>query len=351
MNRHEKRSHVRALTMAATMSIAAFVGSASAEDYPKLTLTHATGLNESYPLAQATIYFNDMVEKESGGNIQVKMFWGGALGGLKEALDIVSKGAVDISDIVPGYFSTQLPLQSMTNALPHTFFDPTQAMYALAYMSDHNELQMKEFTDNNVKPLIYRALGTYYFLCTKPVKTMEDFKGLKVRSFGAYMPKMMEVLGATPVNVVISDAYEAMKRGSLDCTYSPGSDHAAFKLYEVAKNLINVPMGGIAAYTDTMNLTKFNSLDKPTQDLLVRAGKEATDWWAAQVDENEQAAIKEILAGGAQWVEFDETDKLRAAMPDMVGIWKQSMADRGLEDVAIQYSGAIMGYYNEHKTK
>ncbi|WP_417426784.1 C4-dicarboxylate TRAP transporter substrate-binding protein [Hoeflea sp.] len=340
-----------ALAAAAAFAILPITGMASAEDYPKLTLTHATGLNENYPLAEATTRFNEQVAKESGGNIEIKMFWGGALGGLKEALDIVSKGAVDIADIVPGYFNTQLPLQSMTNALPHTFFDPNQAMYALVDMSENNPLQIKEFKDANVKPLIFRALGTYYFLCTKPVKTMEDFKGLKVRSFGAYMPKMMEALGATPVNVVISDAYEAMKRGSLDCTYSPGSDHAAFKLYEVAKNLINLPMGGIAAYTDSMNLAKFNSLDKNTQDLLVRAGKDATDWWASQVDANEKAAIDTMLADGVQWVEFEETDKFRAVMPDMLSLWQQSMTERGLEDVGKQYSEALMGYYNAHKSK
>ena len=312
----------------------------------RVELRHATGLNPTYPLAAATTRFNEAIAEASGGEIEVKMFWGGSLGGFKEALDLASKGAADITDIVPGYFGSQLPLKGMTNAIPHTFFEPKQAMYALMELSETNADQIAEYERNNIKPLIYRYLGNYHFLCTEKVETLADLKGKKVRSFGSFIPKMFEELGIIPVNVIVTDAYEAMKRGSLDCNYASWNDHANWKHYEVAKYLVNVPMGGIAAYTDSINLDTFNALSPEHQQILVDAGREATDWMAERTDATLKASLQEMLDNGVELVEFQEVDELRAAVPDMVSLWKEFMVSRDVGDEAAAYADELMNAYN-----
>lgn len=94
---------LRAGLVAATLT-AGFGQHLAAEGYSDVTLRHATGLPQTYPMVVATERFNEQVTEQSGGKVKFQMFWGGSLGGMKEALDLVSKGAVDISDIVPGYF-------------------------------------------------------------------------------------------------------------------------------------------------------------------------------------------------------------------------------------------------------
>ncbi|MEL7982556.1 C4-dicarboxylate TRAP transporter substrate-binding protein [Vreelandella titanicae] len=340
----------RCLIVAGLCSIAAS-GTAQAQDYTKVTLRSAQALPESYPPAAATAYFNERLAEESGGDMTVNMFWGGVLGGDNEALPLVSKGAVDISGIVPGYFNTQLPLMSMTNALPHTFFDPEYAMRALAKMSSENADLNAEYEAVGIKPLVFRFLPNYQFYCTSPVQTMEDIEGLKVRSFGNYIPRMMESLGAVPVNVTTADVYEALNRGSLDCSYSPMTDAASFKLHEVAEYLIDLPMGGIAANVDVMNLETFNSLSPDSQELITKLGAEATDWWAEQSQEKADEALQTMKEGGLEVVEFKEADKLRETVPDMVSIWQDVMTERGMGDVGASYSEALMDYYNANATE
>ncbi|WP_158970276.1 C4-dicarboxylate TRAP transporter substrate-binding protein [Chachezhania sediminis] len=334
-----------ASALAGVLLAATSMQSAVAQDYSKVTLRHASGLPQTYPMVVTTTNFNEDVEKATDGKVKVQMFWGGSLGGMKEALDLVSKGAVDISDIVPGYFITQLPLYSMTNAIPHTFFDPAAATVALMDVSASNPEQVAEYEENNIKPLIFRALGNFYFLCTSPVKTMEDFKGLKIKSFGNYIPKLVEALGATPVNVIVSDAYEAMKRGSLDCTYSSFPDMEAYKLHEVAKYIVDVPMGGIVAYSDSMNLAKFNALTPDTQALLVEEGKKQTLWWNDQMEADGARAKAAMLEAGAEMVTFDDPEALHAAVPDMVALWLASMEERGLGAEGKSYADALMAKY------
>lgn len=333
----------RSLLLAGVCALA--TPTAQAQDYSSVTLKHASGLPASYPPTSATSYFNDRLSEVSGGKVKVQMFWGGALGGLNEAYDQVSKGAVDISDVVPGYFITQLPLMSMPNALPHTFFEPVEAMNALIKLSAENPDLIAEYDAANVKPLIFRYLTNYHFYCTRPVDTVDGFRGLKIRSFGNYIPKMMEAIGAVPVNVVTSDVYEALKRGSLDCAYSPATDAASYKLQEVAKYFIDVPMGGIAAHVDMMNLKSFNALTPETQKLLVETGLEASKWWADQSEQKAAEALEVMKQAGIQVVEFKETDKLHGMVPDMVALWNEAMKERGLEAVAANYSEALMSTY------
>ncbi|MFD2854895.1 C4-dicarboxylate TRAP transporter substrate-binding protein [Seohaeicola zhoushanensis] len=334
------------LAFASAIFAAALAQPVVAQEFSDVTLRHATGLPQTYPMVVTTTRFNEIVEKESGGKVKVQMFWGGSLGGMKEALDLVSKGAADISDIVPGYFITQLPLYSMTNAIPHTFMDPAAATIALMDVSDSNDAQIAEYQKNNIKPLIFRALDNFYFMCTKPVKTMADFQGLKIKSFGNYIPKLIEALGATPVNVIVADSCEALKRGSLDCTYSSFPDMDAYKLHEVAKYITDVPMGGIVAYSDSMNLDKFNALTPETQDLLVKTGREVTLWWNEQSAADSERAKAAMLANGVEMVAFDDPEALHAAVPDMIALWVTAMEERGMGAEGKAYADDLMAKYN-----
>ncbi len=121
--------------------------------------------------------------------------------------------------IVQGYFTSALLFAAMTNSLPMTFFDLKQAMHAAIALEETNKSQIDEFRRNNVKFLVYRYLPNYKLICTKPVRTMADLKRLKVRTFGNYMPKMFAAIGVTPVNVLPTENYETLKRGSMDCSY------------------------------------------------------------------------------------------------------------------------------------
>ena len=314
---------------------------AQAEDYPEITFRYATGFPKVVYMNGPAIWFAEELEKRSGGNMKMKMHFGGALGKSNEILDLVSKGAIDMGSVVQGYFTSALPFGAMTNSLPMTFFDGEAVMRSAMKMDMENPDQIAEYERNNIKPLINRYLPNYKLICTKPVKTVKDLEGLKIRTFGNYMPKMFAALKATPVNVLPVEMYEALKRGSMDCSYLTYPFFVVFKLYEVAPYVIDVKFGGINAYYLAMNKRKFDGLPKNVQDLLVAVGAEATEWGVADTKKVDAAAKQQLVEKGATIIVFEEQQKLEDTVPDMIDEWIAEMAKLGKEKEAMAYAAAV----------
>ena len=301
----------------------------------------ATGFPEAVYMNGPAIYFAEELEKRSGGKIKVKLFFGGTLGKSNEILDLVAKGAVDMGSVVQGYFTSALPFAAMTNSLPMTFFDGEAAMRAAMKMDKENPDQIAEYEQNNIKPLINRFLPNYKLICTKPVKTVKDLEGLKIRTFGNFMPKMFAALKATPVNVLPVEMYEALKRGSMDCSYLTYPFFVVFKLYEVAPYVIDVKFGGINAYWLAINKRKFDSLPQNVQDLLVQTGKDATEWGVKETYRIEDESLAELMTKGVTLVKFEEQQLLEDTVPDMIDEWIAEMAKLGKETEAKAYAATI----------
>lgn len=341
----------RIIATLAVVGAAGMLQSAQAQDYPSVTFKHATGFPKALYMEKPAEFFAERLEERSGGKMKTQLFYAGALGKANEILDLVSSGAIDMGSLVQGYFTSALPFAAMTNSLPMTFFDPAQAMYAAIEAEKTNQSQIDEFKKNNFKPLVYRYLPNYKLICTKPVRTMADLQKLKVRTFGKFMPKMFAAIDVTPVNVLPTDNYEALKRGSMDCSYLTNANFLVYKLHEVAPYIIDVKFGGINAYFLAMNLQKFEAMSPDAQKLLVEVGLEATKFAADQTEEIEAAALATMLSQGATLVKFEEQDKLIAAVPDMVNLWVETMDDQGLGAEAKAYANEIMTYYNTHKSE
>lgn len=325
----------------AAVALLGAAASAQAEDYPSMTFRYATGFPKSNYMTEPAQYFADEVEKRSGGKIKVKVFYGGALGKSNEMLDLVSKGAVDMGSVVQGYFTSALPYAAMTNSLPMTFFDGEAAMRVAMKLDETDPNQIAEYARNNIKPLVNRYLPNYKLICTSPVRTVADFEGKKIRTFGNYMPIMFDALKATPVNVLPADMYEALKRGSMDCSYLTYALFGSYKLYEVAKYVIDIKLGGINAFFLAMNKRKFDALPQNVQDLLVQVGRDATDFGVASTKAAEDNGLKECLDGGAELVKFEEQAKLEETVPDMIDAWIAEMAKTGQEAGAKEYAAKV----------
>lgn len=319
---------------------------AQSAEYPELTFRFATGFPRALYMTEPNEYFAREVNKRSGGKITIKTFYGGALGKSNEMLDLVGKGAIDMGSVVQGYFTSSLPFAAMANSLPMTFFDGEAAMRAAMKLEETNPDQKAEFEKANIKPLIHRYLPNYKLICTKPVRTVEELKGLKIRTFGSYMPIMFSALEVTPVNVLPTDMYEALKRGSMDCSYLTNANFIAYKLHEVAKYIIDVKFGGINAYYLAINLDKWKSLPENVQQLLLEVGKEATEFGVKDTIRAEKEALATMVAQGAEVIKFEEQEKLEAAVPDMIEIWIGEMAKIGKEKEARRYANEIKALLN-----
>ena len=119
------------------------------------------------------------------------------------------------------------------------------------------------------------AYGERHTLTTKPVKTVDDLKGLQIRvPTNQIQTKGFEVLGATPVGMSLGDVYTALQQGTIDGGENPLSTLYGRKHHEVAKYLILD--GHVLNFTNWICSSMwFDGLTEEQQKALVETGYEA----------------------------------------------------------------------------
>lgn len=117
----------------------------------------------------------------------------------------------------------------------------------------------------NVKMLTPHIAGPYFLQTVrKQVKTLEDLKGLKIRTIGGPPTAAMRLLGATPLLIPIPDIYLALQKGVLDGAGTTFNAALEWRYYELIKYYTYVPLYSGASFM-IMNLNKWNSLPKDIQ--------------------------------------------------------------------------------------
>ncbi|MFH1604584.1 MAG: TRAP transporter substrate-binding protein DctP [Pseudomonadota bacterium] len=308
---------------------------AQAVDYPQMNLRLAHFGPKIFVQSGIDQWWADEIKKRSGGKINIRIFWGGSAGQPLEILGLVGSGAVDFGAVPQAYFPNELPLIGAPNSVPYVFKTPKAAVAVSAGLVAENKAVQEELRRNKVKPLFFHPMNPYYPLCTKPVKVMADFKGLKIRSFGAYQPPMWDALGSVGVNVLPSDIYEGLQRGRLDCGFYSADLYKVTKLYEVAKHLSTAGVGPVATWPIWVNHDKWeSSYPAEVKKLITEVSEEAAGRSMRAIAEAEAEALDFLKKQGVAVVDFAEPDAYQAAIPDMREVWLKSMVSKGLGEQA-----------------
>ncbi len=282
----------RTLAIFATAAGCAALGSTPAAGAWDKPLTYTTHLPGVHPVTVAVKNYFDRVTKETKGSLNFQMLPGGTMGGGKALLGLARDGVVDTSFLNALYETSSLPVESMIAQLLH----PDSLVVAGA----QNEMFLlncpkclAELTKNNVVPMMYYSTPTYYLMCTKPVSTVADAAGVKVRSVGSF-GRLAATMGMTPVNMTSDETYEAMQRGSLACALGSPDWLASYSLREVVKSITNQPLGAVGG--------------------LMQLGFNKDSW--ASLSPAEQQAMRKDLAATIAEIEFAYGQGSEKAMAD-----------------------------------
>ena len=146
-----------------------------------------------------------------------------------------------------------------------------------------------------------------YFLITnkKQVKTMEDLKGLKIRTTGGPPTEQMKALGAIPVLIPMPDNYLSLQKGVIDGMGTPWEPILAHRLYEVVKYYTIVPLSAVY-FSMPMNKQKWDSLPKDVQEAITSvSGLEGAKFWGRNFfDRSEGAVAETVKKGGYEMVKY-----------------------------------------------
>ena len=189
---------------------------------------------------------------------------GGALAKLPEYFDAVRIGAIEMADApwgMYGFLDSKLALME----LPFLFDSMGGVTHACdEFVKLYDPLFQKKF---NAKGLGLVNTGAIQLYSTKPVKTMEDWKGLMVGGISPATSKMIEKLGGSPVTIMWTDMYESLQKKVIDATTQGTHGGIVMNMTDVCKNI--TIFLGIAAYNGyTINLDVWNKMPKHIQEIL-----------------------------------------------------------------------------------
>jgi len=242
------------------------IASPASAEIKKMKLKWANFLPISYYWSEIDNYFADQLEKQTGGKVKIKVFHGGTLGKVGEMPKLVSSGAVDFGNFPASYFFSQFPMTTSI-AIPLQTFSAPAATELSIKLSTH-AIFKEENKRNNLHPFLHGGLAPYHLIARKPLRTLEDLKGLKVRSYGSLNPIVFKALGMVPVNIPGTEVYESLQRNSIDVAFYNNAGMRQWRLYEVAKYICDINFGSVGKYLTYVNLDVWNSFSKELQTIF-----------------------------------------------------------------------------------
>lgn len=315
---------------AATVLLAAPV--AQAQDFPRLNLKMAHPLAQSWPGVEWDKWFAEEVERRSGGNIKIQIFWAGQLGGLTEVMKLVQSGAVDVGVFAQAVHASELPLTSVSAGLLNRVSADATRAHELARASYATPTVRAELEASNLLPIKWTVPTPYRLLCNKPINTTADLKGLKVRAVGgAYVPIWMETYGMVPTRIQATEIREGLQRGTLDCNFGPIEWTPFADLQKVAPYLSNINTGAFTTFQMYVPWKTFYGWPKRVQDLFIEVANEAMRRDLESLPKVEAAAMEKFRATGGQVVELKDMADFVKRSPDMIAVWvdRETKAGRG----------------------
>lgn len=181
----------------------------------------------------------DVLEHMSGGKLVVKPRWSGAVHSVREGFEANRSGITDFSACFVFLNASNFPLTGGL-ALPGIFPNPE----ILSLVAE--ELAAKYFEPEFEKQGVYLQSVTSAtqsnLFSIKPLMSVADLEGKKIRSGTGVNREIFEAVGAVPVNMSSKDIFSALQRGLLDAIYTSDASARTFKLDEVAKHHLSTPI-------------------------------------------------------------------------------------------------------------
>ena len=307
---------------------------------PLQTQAETITFADSFPLKhylskQGMVWYMNRVHELTDGAVSFQHFPAGQLAKAKAILQKVRDGAVQAGYVGIGYASDRLPLNgvSMIAGMTGKSLPGSQAYWKMVKEGPLRH----EFDINGVVPLFAAVLPAYQLVLNRgPVTSMEDLRGLKIRSSGT-LNLAVEAFGGTPVSMSAPDIYVGIQRGTIEGSLLPPGSVKPYNLQEVIKSTSTNGTFGTFAVTAVMNGPAFNALSAKHQKALMQAGDETVRHLGTYQDAEVSKALSEFKDLGIAVYRFDDAmlAELEPVLASVKRAWIDRMSERNLDGARI----------------
>jgi len=287
-----------------------FMGTAVAQQKLELKVSEIWG--DDYPNTKALRLMGESLAKSTDGRLTMKVYSNGTLGTEKEVIEQVKLGALAMAR-VPGNLMNNICEETIVPSLPF-LFRSTEHMHK-ALDSDVGQEILSSCDSKGYVGLAFYDSGSRSIYSKRPIKTLADAKGLKLRvQQSDVMVEMVNAMGGNPSPMPMGEVYTGLRTGLIDAaennipSYESGKHFEAAKYYNRTEHLMSPEVVIISKVI-------WDKISPEDQKLIRDAAKQSvTDqrkFWA----EREKSSLDIVLKAGSVMVDADKAEFEKAMGP------------------------------------
>lgn len=317
-------------------------GEAGKNEKIVIKYTHGVGTDPSDPHQWVALKFKELAEKYTDGKVEVQIFPGGQLGSEQRGFQDVQNGVVQATSLAGNNAAVFAPSVGLYD-LPYLFKSREEAYKVIDGIWD--DLNKKMIEESGTRALIWFDQG-FRVLTNgkKPVQTLDDLKGLKIRvPQNPMMIGAFKAWGCEPVPIAWDETFNALQQGVVDGQENPHTVNNSMKFYEAKQKYITDIHYKMWIGPVVVQEKWLQSLPADVRDALIRAGKDTALAEREFIQKLENDALENLKKNGMQYLGApkDEDEWQKRAM----AIWPQFYSKIGGTEIlakAMQILGREM---------
>lgn len=283
-----------------------------------------------------TNFFIPEVDRRLAETGTYKMNWqenyGGSIVKPKGVLEGVQLGLGDIGIVTTIFHSSKLPSQGLAGATPFISSDARAVAKAVDEIAREFPAMNNEFADQNQ---VYLATGvvldTYQVFCSETVTSLKDLEGRKIAGAGLNLRYLEGIKDAAGVRGGLTDFYNMLQTGLVDCAMLWPEAAKTFKIAEVGPYMLRVDLGAVNSKTITVNADYWAGLPDEVKEVLQAVAIDYRDHVAGIAMDRAEASRAAFVEGGGKIVEIpaEERAAWANAMPNIAKELAVTLDGRG----------------------
>lgn len=314
------------------LAIGLFMGVAG-QAAAETTLRVASWLPPTHP-QNAVVWptWSKWVEEATEGRVKVAIEYG--MGHPKTMFELVEDGVVDASFSYHGYVPGRFKL---TQAVEQPLLGTSAEAASVAHWRIHNKYFAKANEHDGLEVIGLFTHGPGQIHMAKPVSSLSDLKGKKIRLGGGVQGEIGHRMGVTAVGAPAPKVYEMMQQGVIDGVFIPMGEQKSLRLKEVAKNVVALPGGMyLGSFAMFMNPDFLADLDAKDREAIMAVSGEKLSAMAGKAwDAGDAAGLEAAKEAKVNITMVKEGDALAKEFVDLTKgmdeAFLKSVADRGVD--------------------
>jgi TRAP-type C4-dicarboxylate transport system substrate-binding protein len=263
-----------------------------------------------------------MISEYTEGRIKITPYAAGALVPVPDQVTAMRDNVIQMSHYVGSYVAGVIPVANVEFSMPLAY-QTTDDSWTVMWYRGMQDLLQKAYNEKGVYYLGFQTPMGNRLMTTKPIRTFNDFKGLKVRAIGTFAT-FAEKLGMSPVNIPMTEQYMALKLGTIEGAITGFDVHFDSKHQEICK-FVTLPKFSFAEPLSILvSLKEWNALPGDLKNILTLVLRDWSHWGGMII---EPPRIKKVEDGmkavGVEFVQLPAEDvlKVQAAAVEVWDEW------------------------------